>query len=86
MVCELFKFCIAHSICITPEPIVLLDHPDHVFHVEIEQNKSVAALKKAIRDEMRPAFDHILVTRLDLWKASLTIPLNDHADTQLSLW
>jgi hypothetical protein len=49
---------------------VLSDGPDRVFPVDIDAKKSVGALKKAIKEEMKPAFDDIPVNRLDLWKVS----------------
>ena len=35
------------------------DHPDHVFEVKILKDKSVAALKDAIKEKKRPNFDHL---------------------------
>ena len=49
---------------------VLSDRPESVFPVKIAPEESVGALKKAIKEEKRPAFDHIPTDRLDLWKAS----------------
>jgi hypothetical protein len=49
---------------------VLSDDPDRVFSVDIDPKKSVDALKKAIKKEMKPAFDHIPANGLDLWKVS----------------
>jgi hypothetical protein len=40
-----------------------------LFPVEIDREKSVGALKKAIKEEKRPIFDHIPADHLDLWKA-----------------
>jgi hypothetical protein len=52
---------------------VLSDGPDRVFPVEIDQEKSVGALKDAIKDKKRPAFDDMPADRLDLWKVSKRI-------------
>ncbi|KAF8222041.1 hypothetical protein L208DRAFT_1324552 [Tricholoma matsutake] len=42
--------------------------PNNVFEVEIGANKLVAALKKSIKEEKQPAFDHITTDPLVLWK------------------
>ena len=44
------------------------DDPNHVFSVEIEDTKTVSALKKAIKDEKEPTFDHIPADSLTLRK------------------
>jgi hypothetical protein len=49
---------------------VVSDDPDRVFPVKIAAEESVGALKKAIKEEMKPAFDHIPANCLDLWKVS----------------
>jgi hypothetical protein len=49
---------------------VLSDDLDCVFPVDIDREKSVGALKKAIKEEKKPAFDHIPADRLGLWKVS----------------
>jgi hypothetical protein len=53
---------------------VLSDGPDRVFPVEIDQEKSVGALKDAIKDKKKPAFDHIPADALDLWKVTNDFP------------
>jgi len=52
------------------------DHPDHVFEVEIGANKSVAALKDAIKEKKRPYFDHVPADTLMLWKVSIPYDAN----------
>jgi hypothetical protein len=49
---------------------VLSDDLDCVFPVKIAPDESVGALKKAIKEEKKPAFDHIPADRLGLWKVS----------------
>jgi hypothetical protein len=41
-----------------------------MFPVKIAPGESVGALKKAIKEEKRPAFDDMPADRLDLWKVS----------------
>jgi Crinkler effector protein N-terminal domain len=54
--------------------LVLDDDTSHIFPIEIAESKTVGALRKAIKDEKRPAFDHIPADTLLLWKVS--IPVN----------
>jgi hypothetical protein len=49
---------------------VLSDDLDRMFPVKIAPEESVGALKKAIKEEKRPAFDDMPADRLDLWKVS----------------
>jgi hypothetical protein len=49
---------------------VLGDDPSRVFPVEIASSKTVGFLKEAIKDKMKPAFDHIAANSLNLWKVS----------------
>ena len=51
------------------------DDPDAIFLVEIATTKTVGALKQAIKEEKKHAFQDIDAKTLDLWKVS--IPLND---------
>jgi hypothetical protein len=51
------------------------DDSGHVFTIEIEGSKNVSALKKAIKEEKKPAFDNIPADVLQLWKVA--IPVND---------
>jgi len=69
-----------------------------VFPVEIDREKSVGALKDAIKDKKRPVFDDIPADRLDLWKVSkriahslplinsqVSIPPEEHDDVLLTI-
>ena len=47
---------------------VLGEKADRVFTVEIADTKNVSALKDAIKEKKRPAFDHIPADVLDLWQ------------------
>jgi hypothetical protein len=52
---------------------VLFEGADRVFPVEIAGERSVGALKKAIKEEKKPDFDRIPADKLTLWKVSLRI-------------
>jgi hypothetical protein len=41
-----------------------------VFQVKISSTEPVSALKKAIKEEKRPDFDHVSADALRLWKVS----------------
>lgn len=49
------------------------DDHSHIFPVKILSTESVGALKKTIKNEKKPAFDHIPADALILWKADITI-------------
>ena len=49
------------------------DYWNHAFEVEIGKAKTVAALRDAIKEKMRPEFDGISADSLLLWKASVLI-------------
>ena len=51
--------------------IVLGDDHHRVFQVEISTTKTVAALKKAIKEEKKHAFQHVDADILNLWKISI---------------
>jgi hypothetical protein len=53
--------------------LVLGDSPQHIFPVKINKAESVGTLKKAIRDDQKPAFDQVPATTLTLWKVSLPV-------------
>jgi hypothetical protein len=55
----------------------------HTFEVKIGKEESVAALKKAIKEEKSPDFDHIPADSLVLWNASIPYnpSLTDNVDT-----
>jgi hypothetical protein len=46
------------------------DPHDQAFSLEIAGTKTVSALKKAIKAEKKPAFDHVPADTLKLWKVS----------------
>jgi hypothetical protein len=56
---------------------------EHVFEVKIGNEESVAALKKAIKEEKRPNTDHIPADSLVLWNVSAPYnpTLTDNVDT-----
>ena len=49
---------------------------NHIFIVEIAATKSVGALKDAIKEKKRPAFDYVPADTLVLWNASVPIKRN----------
>jgi Crinkler effector protein N-terminal domain len=53
--------------------LVLGDDPTHTFQVEIEETKTVAALKDAIKNKNKPAFDCLTAHSLVLWKVSIAV-------------
>ena len=61
---------------------MLDDDPSRIFPIEIAESKTVGALRKAIKDEKRPAFDYVPADALLLWKVS--IPVNRSLDENLS--
>jgi hypothetical protein len=52
---------------------VLGDDSTRIFSVEIDGDDNVALLKDAIKEEKKPAFDHITAGSLDLWNVSIPI-------------
>ena len=48
--------------------------------VEVDRNKNVGDLKKAIKEENKRAFDHIDAHSLDVWNVS--IPVDEHTNLQ----
>ena len=46
------------------------DDPRHVFPLEIAETKTVGALKEAIKEKKKPAFDHVVADTLNLWRVS----------------
>jgi hypothetical protein len=53
--------------------LVFGDGPNHVFQVEIEKAKTVAALKDAIKSKNQEAFGHIDARSLVLWAVSIPV-------------
>jgi len=51
----------------------LLDGDDasHVFPVKISSNECVGALRKAIKEEKKPALDHVTADSLKVWRVSI---------------
>ncbi|KAH9046591.1 hypothetical protein EDB84DRAFT_1264903 [Lactarius hengduanensis] len=62
--------------------LVLGEDPKRIFSVKIPVTKYVGLLKDAIKDKMRPTFDHIDASTLDLWKVS--IPVDEHLEANIS--
>jgi hypothetical protein len=51
------------------------DDPRHVFSVKIARAESVSTLQKAIKEEKKPALDHVSADALELWMVD--IPVKD---------
>src|ERR1700734_3104790 len=62
--------------------LVLNDDTSHIFPIEIAESKTVGALRKAIKDEKRHAFQHVDADTLVLWKVSF--PVNRNLTENLS--
>jgi Crinkler effector protein N-terminal domain len=59
---------------------VLGEDSTRIFPVEIDPDKNVGGLKKAIKEKMKVAFDHIDANSLDIWNVS--IPINEDANLE----
>ena len=51
--------------------LVLGDKPERMFTVEVEKTKNVSILKKLIKEENAPHFNHVTASNLDLWMVDL---------------
>ena len=49
------------------------DNDSNTFVVNIDEDETVADLRKAIKEEKRPQFDDVPADSLSLWKASVLI-------------
>ena len=59
---------------------VLGEDSTRVFPVEIDRGENVGGLKKAIKEEMKPAFDNITANSLEVWNVS--IPIDEDANLE----
>ena len=55
--------------------LVLGNDPGHIFTIEIQGTKNISALKKANKEEKKPASDHVPADALKLSKVPL--PMDD---------
>jgi hypothetical protein len=62
--------------------LVLGDDPTHAFPVKIASTESVGTLKKAIKDEKKPVFDHIPADALNIFRVSFFV--DDDLDATLN--
>jgi hypothetical protein len=53
--------------------LVLGDDPSRIFSIKIAATETVSALRKAIKDEKKPALDHVPADTLVLWKVSIPV-------------
>jgi hypothetical protein len=51
--------------------LVFDDDPGHVFTIKMPSTETVSILKKEIKKEKEPAFDHVPADTLVLWKVSI---------------
>src|ERR1700730_12841788 len=54
------------------------DDHKHTFPIEITGSKTIGELKKAIKKEKEPAFDHLPADTLTLWKVSIMFSAPRH--------
>ena len=54
-----------------------------IFPVEIDGDKNVGDLKKAIKEEMKPAFDYITANSLEIWNVSIPIDEDTNLEAQV---
>jgi hypothetical protein len=59
--------------------LVLGDDPSHIFTIEIRGTKNISALRKAIKEEEKPVFDHVPADALQLFQDSLPVDDGLHA-------
>jgi hypothetical protein len=59
---------------------VLGEDSTRIFPVEIDRGKNVGGLKEAVKEKMKPAFDHITANSLDVWNVS--IPMDEDANLE----
>ena len=52
---------------------VLDDNVENVFTVKVEKTENVSILKKLIKEEKAPHFDHVAASDLDLWIVDLRL-------------
>ena len=52
---------------------MLGDDASHIFPIKIAKSDTVGDLRKLIKEEKRPAFDHVPADTLVLWKVSILV-------------
>src|SRR5260221_1901536 len=62
---------------------VLGEDSTRIFPVEIDRDENVGELKKAIKEEMKPAFDQIDADSLDVWNVSIPIDEDTNLKAQV---
>jgi hypothetical protein len=55
-----------------------------IFKIQIDGNKCVCDLQKAIKEVKKPVFDHIATDSLDVWNVSIPINDNKNIATQVN--
>ena len=55
-----------------------------IFHVEIDCRKDVGGLREAIKEKMKPAFDHITANSLEVWNVSIPIDENTNLQAEVN--
>ena len=53
---------------------LLGDDPYQIFSVEIEETKTVGILKSLIKEKNAPQFNHIVASKLKIWRVDLPVP------------
>src|ERR1700733_5880108 len=62
---------------------ILGEDSTRIFPVEIDRGKNVGALKKAIKEEKKVAFDRIDADSLDVWNVSIPIDGDMNLEAQV---
>jgi hypothetical protein len=60
------------------------DDASQVFEVKIANTEQVGALRKAIKEEKKPALDHVTADSLALWTPEDSIPVDRHLKERLA--
>ena len=62
---------------------VLGEDSTRIFPVEIDHDENVGGLKEAIKEKMKPAFDHITANSLNVWSVSIPIDEDTNLEAQV---
>ena len=62
---------------------VLGEDSTRIFPVKVDRDENVGALKKAIKEEKKPTFDHITADSLDVWSVSIRMDGDANLETQV---
>jgi Crinkler effector protein N-terminal domain len=63
---------------------VLGEDSARIFPVEVDHDSNVGGLKEAIKETMKPAFDHITANSLDVWNVSIHTDQDTNLQAQVN--